>query len=92
MLAAAFYLLLKDDLHRLDLITIDVEFAGREADLRGMLLNLIWRTAPYFRKDQLALSRVGKHSPAHQVAITVYRQQQLPDRVVTRKQFIEALK
>jgi len=43
MLAAGFYLLLRDYLDQVAYLTIDIEFAGREEDLRSMLLILIWR-------------------------------------------------
>lgn len=92
MLAAGFYLLLRDHLDELTYVTIDVEFAGREEDLRGMLLNLIWRSFPHFAKDRLALRRIGKKSPAHHLALMTYRGNRLAEKTITEEEFIEALK
>ena len=92
MLAAGFYLLLKDDLKRIAHIVIDVEFAGREQDLRGMLLILIWQRFPLFSKDQLTFRRIGKKSPAHHLAWRVYRGERRADRVIAKEEFIGALK
>jgi hypothetical protein len=92
MLAAGFYLLLQDDLTRLTYITIDVEFAGREEDLRGMLLILIWRRFPSFSKDRLAFRRIGKKSPAHHLALKTFQGQRPADEIVKEEEFVAALK
>ena len=92
MLAAGLYLLLREDLSRLAFITVDVEFAGREGDLQGMLMTLIWRDLPRFPGDRLAFYRIGRRSPAHHLALETYRGRRPPDKVVTEAEFIERLK
>lgn len=69
-----------------------VEFAGREDDLRGMLLILIWRKQRLFSKDRLILRRIGKRSPAHRLALATYQGKCPADRTVTEEEFVEALK
>jgi len=73
-------------------VTIDVEFAGREEDLRGMLLILIWRKLSSFPKDRLILHRIGKKSPAHRVALATYQGKRPAEKIVTDEEFVEALK
>jgi hypothetical protein len=92
MLAAGLYLLLREHLAQLAYTTIDVEFDGREEDLRGALLNMIWRQFRSFSKDRLILRRIGKRSPAHHAALTTYQGKRPADKVITEAEFIGALK
>lgn len=73
LFAAGLFLLLKDALNRVDQIVIDVEYTGYDADIRSMLLNWIWRVDPVFEKERLIFRHIGKNSPAHKLAIDVYR-------------------
>ena len=92
MLAGGLYLLLCDYLDQLSFITIDVEFAGRENDLRGMLLVLLWRKLPPFSKERVIFHRVGKKSPAHHLALMTYQGKKPAGKTITEKEFIGALK
>ncbi len=92
MLAAGFFLLLKNDLINLNIITIDIEFSGREEDIRGILLNLIWRKFPTFSKEHLIFTRIGKKSPAHHLAWATFRGKRQVDKVISKEEFIEVLK
>jgi len=92
LLVTGLCLLLRDDLDELAYITVDVEFAGRENDLRGMLLSLIRRTVPDCSKDRLVFRRIGKQSPAHCVALATYRGERAPEKTVTESEFVDALK
>lgn len=92
LVVAGFYLLLKEHLAHLAYVTIDVEFAGREDDLRGMLLILIWRGQPQFSKDRLILRRVGKKSPAHRLALMTYQGKRLAEKTVAEQEYIGVLK
>lgn len=88
---AGLYLLLKDHMDTLDHIIIDVEYAGREGDIRGMLLLLIRRTAPLYPGERIVFRRVGKKSPAHRMAWEVYMGKRQPDHVVTVREFLDLL-
>lgn len=73
LFAACVFLLLKDYLHVIEHVTIDVEYAGRESDIKGILLMLIRHECPTFTKDKISFARVEKKSPAHDLAWTVHR-------------------
>ena len=83
MFAAGLYLLLEDHLEKVRAVTIDTEFPGRDSEIKGLLLNLIYRRAPHFRKQQIDFQRIGRRSPAHHVAWLTYRGEREAERKVT---------
>jgi len=91
LFAAGLFLLLKDALSRVDQIVIDVEYIGYDADIQSMLLNRIWQTDPAFEKERLIFHRVGKGSPAHKLAIEVYRGRRKADRQVSESDLLTIL-
>jgi len=91
LFTAGLYLLLRDHLNVLDCITVDIEYPGREADIRGMLLPLMRRTDPQYPSDRIVFHRVGKKSPAHSLAWEVHRGKRRADRVITEKEFLDLL-
>lgn len=67
--AALIFLLLGNE--KVETLTIDREYPGHEALIKNVLLNL-------YRRDGLATSKIvfaeiGKKSPAHKVALEVFR-------------------
>ena len=91
LFAAGLYLLLEDHLSSCECIVINDEYVGHEADIRGMLLSLIWRSRPDFSSDQISFRRVGKKSPAHHVAWNVTRGKRQADRMVTEAELLALL-
>ena len=89
--AAGLYLLLRDHLHVLDRITIDTEYVGHDANIKGMLLSLIWRVDPAYPGDRIEFSHVGKQSPAHDLAWKVNRGRCRANRVVTKNELLNLL-
>jgi len=89
--AAAAFLLLEEATPKISSVMIDTEYTGYEADIEGMLLNLLRGVEPGFSKERLAILQVGKSSPAHKLAIAVVRGQVKPDRVLTTEDFATAL-
>ena len=83
--------MLEDHLNTCDGIVIDAEYVGHELDIRGMLLSLIWRSYPDFSSDQIRFKRVGKKSPAHNVAWNVTKGKRQVDRVVTEAELLALL-
>ena len=92
LFAAALFLLLKDYLDQIGVITIDMEYLGKEAEIRTMLLNYIWKTDPAFSKERIVFRGVGKKSPAHQKALAVYRGEEEPDRKVRARELLRLVK
>lgn len=92
LFASALFLLLRDYLDQLEVVTIDMEYPGKEAEVRAMLLNHIWRIAPAFSKDQIAFGEIGKKSPAHYSALAVFRGEEEPGRRVRASELLRLLK
>ena len=91
LFVAGLFLLLKDYLDTLDHIIIDIEYPGREADIRGMLLLFIRRSAPHYASDRIVFRQIGKKSPAHRLAWEVHRGIQEADHVVTEEELLSLL-
>lgn len=83
LFCAGLLFLIKDHLKTGGDIIIDTEYTGREADIRGMLLTRIRPTDPQFAKSRLVFRQIGKASPAHDLALAVYRGVRPADHVVT---------
>ena len=70
---------------------VDLEYEGREADIRGMLLRYIRQVQPSFHKERIAFRKVGKKSPAHAQAWGTYSGRMTPDRIVTEGELLELI-
>ena len=81
LFAVALYYLLQE-LPVGEQVTIDTEYTGHEQDIRSMLLNLLWRDDPDFDADRITFWYVGKKSPAHKMALAVYRRKAKADRTL----------
>jgi len=84
--AAGLFLLFRDYLDQLDVITIDIEYPGHEDTIRGMLLDYIWNLDPGFPKENIGFAQIGKKSKAHERACRVFQEEIPPDRVVKAKE------
>ena len=90
--AAGLFLLLRDIAQNLGTVTIDQEYPGREADIRGMLLRFMQERAGLtINKEVIVFGQVGKKSKAHERAWRVYRGEIVPDHVVTTAELLEVL-
>lgn len=86
LFTASVFLLIKDYLDQLQGITIDIEYQGREADIKGILLYYIRKRDPSFPKENVSFNRITKRSPAHKKAIETYRGNLKPDEQITLEQ------
>ena len=82
------FLLLKDHLHEVTSVTIDVEYEGKERDIRRLLLFYLRRIYPYLEKDVIGFRRIGKSSNAHKVAIETFRGRREPDKVIRAEEIL----
>ena len=92
LFAAALFLLLTDYLDQLEVITIDVEYPGKEAEIRAMLLDYIWKTDPAFSKERIVFRRVGKKSRSHRKALAVYRGEEEAGKKVRARELLRLVK
>ena len=88
---ACVYLLLRPHWQRISSITIDLEYFGKDAEIRSYLLYLCKRDGVKLPKSNVHFGQVGKHANAHHIALSVYRGERQPDKVVTLEELIVVL-
>lgn len=64
---------------------------GGEKDILRILLPLIRRIQPQYSSTRIAFVQVGKKSPAHIMALEVYRGTRQADHVVTEEELLALL-
>lgn len=89
--AAGVFLLIEEHLHRLEHITIDTEYLGRDGDIKGILLNAILKVRSDYTKQQISFRQIGKKSGAHYKAYGVYTGKQPADRILTAPEILAVL-
>lgn len=92
LFTACLYLLLEDYLDQLQRVEIDIEYPGKDANIKAGLLRLIWRKAPAFEPEQLVFRRVGRGSPADQKARAVREGKEPGYREITFEELLELIK
>ncbi|MBM3129913.1 MAG: hypothetical protein FJ009_14990 [Chloroflexi bacterium] len=83
MFAAGLYLLLEKHLNQIASVTIDREFPGREAEIKGLVLQHVYRRAPRFVSEKITFGEIGKQARAHNVAWRTYRRERPPEKRIT---------
>jgi len=92
LFAATLFLLLKDHTHEHLSILIDREYMGLDRDIKTRLLYLLRKEGISVDADQIAFGYIGKKSPAHDLAIAVYRGQSKADRIIDTAELLSALR
>lgn len=75
-----------------NVINIDVEYDGKDAEIKTYLLPLIRKKYGNFDKNIIRFSRIGKKSKAHEIAILTNRKVLRPNRIITKQNIIEKLR
>lgn len=91
LFSAALFLLLKDHIDQLTLVTIDPEYESKDDDIKRFLLNLFWGAGNPISASKIRFSRIGKKSPAHKKALATFRGTINPDRVISAEDLLEQL-
>jgi hypothetical protein len=89
LFSVALFLLLKDHIGQLSLVTIDREYPSKDKDIKEFLTNLFRRARRPIPADVIRFKRIGKESRAHQKALATFRGTLKPDRVITTKGLLE---
>lgn len=89
--AIALYLLLRNVTRKVDQIVIDVEYMGREAEIKNTLVAYLRRDDPHFDPMRILFRHIGKKSSAHYLAIEIARQRRVPDKRVSQVEFLSVL-
>ena len=91
LFSAGLCLLLREAAQNLTAITIDQEYPGHEANIRGMLLRFLRKIGMRIDKEGIVFARLGKRSKAHERAWRVHRGEIAPDRTVTLQELLDVL-
>ena len=83
MFAGGLFLLMENYLNQMESVTIDQEFSGWEAEIKGLLLKHIHQRVPDFASENIVFGQIGRASRAHQVAWRTYRGERVPEKRVT---------
>mgnify|MGYP000624977346 CR=1 FL=1 len=88
LFAAGLVLLLQPHIAHLELIIIDLEYEGWNATIKEHLLRHLRTERPTLTNQQIVFRRIGKGSPAHSLALSVYRGKRKPDRLIGAKELL----
>lgn len=84
-------LLFEDRSQEIGYIVIDPEYEGHDAIIKDRVMNHFRRLGIVIRRDQIDFRRVGKRSPAHDLAIRVFRGKSAPDREISARDVLAEL-
>jgi len=88
---AGIFLLIERHLGKIESITIDEEYTGKERDIKRLLLQHIRNAGVDFPKGSILFMNIRRKSEAHKKAIGVYRGKNQPDRVIEKPRYITRL-
>jgi hypothetical protein len=91
LFVSGLYYLMRDFIGRVDYFVIDVEYPGHDQDIRRQLLNFLRRDGLVLEPDQVVFELIGKQSRAHKLALTTFRNEVIPDRVLTTDMILRLL-
>ncbi len=83
LFSTTLYFLLRDNMQMISHVVIDLEYPGKDAQIRERLLNLLRRDGRIVEPEQIEFASVGKGSPAHKLALDTLRRREQPDLVLT---------
>ncbi len=93
MFSAGVFLLLKpylaEIIKRDDLITIDTEYTGQDANIKGMILRHALNSGFKLQKDRISFAQIGKSSGAHELAYRVQQGKIQADSRIRLERFLE---
>ena len=89
--AICMYYCLENYIKNKEMIFIDVEYEGKDSEIKSYLVPLIRKKYVNFDKDILRFSNIGKKSKAHEVAILTNRKVLKPNRILTKHDVIRKL-
>lgn len=81
--ALLLYLLIKDDLNKIQSIIIDQEYTGRESEIKTFLFRQFRDDNKKFRASEVHFLEIGKKSKAHLKAYKTAKRKVRADKIVT---------
>ncbi len=69
--------------------SLRISWEGRDAQIKQHLLHLLRRNGYVVRSEQISFGLIGKKSPAHELAIAVFRKEIQPNLILTVEDLLE---
>lgn len=95
MFSAGVFLLLKPYLAEIirqnELIAIDTEYTGQNANIKGMILRHTMNAGFKLQKSQIHFTQIGRSSSAHELAYRVQQRKTQADSRIKLEDFLELL-
>jgi hypothetical protein len=92
LFATGLYFLLRDYIEHMSTVVIDIEYQGREGQIKQHLLHLLHRGGYAAQNEQIGFGLVGKKSQAHVAALSVFRGNVQPDLILTLRDLLGEFK
>ena len=86
LFAVLIFYCIRNYLHKIQLILIDIEYERREEDIKRNLLRIIWKKHSHFDKKIINFSRIGKKSHAHKLAYQTFIGKLSPNKIITKNE------
>lgn len=90
--AICLYYCLENYIENKQLISIDMEYYGKDDEIKTYLIPLIKKKYKNFDKGILRFAQIGKKSRAHEIAILTNRRVLRPNRILTKQDILRKLK
>lgn len=85
--ATLIFLLIKNE--KIEEVVIDREYLGNESTIKNIIVQHFRKAR--IKEPDIIFAEIGKKSPAHKVALEVFRGKREPDMIVEAKQIIQVL-
>ena len=82
LFSVCLYLLLRNHIHKLDQVTIDLEYPGHESKIKEHLINLFLRAEIRGTRAKIHFDRIGKNSNAHKLALGAFTGESEPNKTI----------
>ena len=86
LFSAGVVLLLEDSADSLHTVTIDIEYVGWEGEIKRHVLQRLYSRGFDVGPDQIVFRKIGKKSPAHDLAWRTFNGLHTPDKRITLSQ------
>jgi hypothetical protein len=92
MFVTGLFFLLKNEVKKHDLITIDIEYVGHSRSIKEHLLDLLANAGIKLSPDDIRFERIGKKSPAHDKAYYAHRGDVKADKTIGEEELLKYLR
>jgi hypothetical protein len=82
LFATGLFFLLKDKIQELDKVIIDIEYIGREAQIKEHLVQLLRRAHGIVESQRIQFGYIGEHTAADEIARQTLHKKRKPDEVI----------